>query len=134
TTTIRTLGVVTWPTRVESTALVLGAALHLTVPPLSVVEGHGYDGPVARFTSDDPSATFDQFWAWIDWGNGDVTAGSIAPDALGGFTVSGTGLYREEGSSAGDGAAYSKLRVTVWKGDTSRATAEADVIVTPADL
>jgi hypothetical protein len=65
---------------------------------ISPVVGQTYSGQVAAFTDSNPSAIADDFWATIDWGDGETSGGTIAPDGNGGFIVSGGYTYAEVGS------------------------------------
>jgi hypothetical protein len=60
--------------------------------------GPGPGRVVATFTSADSSATASSFTAQITWGDGHQSAGTIAPNGLGGYSVSGSNTYAEEGS------------------------------------
>jgi hypothetical protein len=60
--------------------------------------GPGPGRAVATFTSSDPSATASTFTATIDWGDGHHSAGTIAPNGRGGFSVSGRNTYATPGT------------------------------------
>jgi uncharacterized delta-60 repeat protein len=63
----------------------------------TVVAETPFDGAVASFTDPDPAGTADDYTATIDWGDGQSSAGTIAPTGFGGFEVSGTHTYAAEG-------------------------------------
>jgi hypothetical protein len=49
----------------------------ITAAPINAVEGLPFTGNVASFTDPNPGNTAASFTATIDWGNGDVTAGTV---------------------------------------------------------
>jgi uncharacterized protein (TIGR03118 family) len=63
------------------------------------VEGTSFTSEVARFTDSDKNTDPTQYTVQINWGDGHVTSGTVAPDAnpKNGFDVSGTHTYAEEG-------------------------------------
>ena len=65
--------------------------------PISATEGGVFTGPVASFTVSDPTRTATDFTAAIGWGDGSTSAGAVSA-TTGGFTVSGSHTYVEEGS------------------------------------
>jgi hypothetical protein len=83
--------------------------------------GPGPGRIVANFIGSDPNSQASDFAATITWGDGRQSGGTITPDGRGGFNVSGTNLYAEEGSYA----------VTVEVDDAfgSSATAQSTSIV-----
>jgi hypothetical protein len=82
----------------STTAAVADAPLSGTAGPVSAVEGTPFSGVVADFTDADPAAAASEYTASIAWGDGQTSAGTVAPDGRGGFTVSGAHTYAEEGS------------------------------------
>ncbi len=78
-------------------------------PPIVVTAGHSYSGVVATFPG--LAAGSPAFTASIDWGDGQTSAGTIAPSGPG-FTVSGSHTYAAEGRDP----------VTVTLTDAHRAT------------
>jgi hypothetical protein len=85
-------------TVLTTAAMVLGAPLTATAQTLTATEGQPVSGVVATFTDADPGAAAGDFSALIDWGDGNLAAGSITANAHGGFDVRGSNTYREEGS------------------------------------
>ena len=83
---------------VGSTAVVSDAQLTATNTAITAVEGFAFTGVVASFTDADPNAVTGDYSATIDWGDGNTSAGTIAANNNGGFDVSGTNTYAEEGS------------------------------------
>ncbi len=67
---------------------------------VNATEGQIFTGAVASFATDNPSATSANFTASIDWGDGNVSPGTISANAGGGFDVTGTNTYLEEGTYA----------------------------------
>jgi hypothetical protein len=63
------------------------------------IEMLAFSGTVATFTSNDPTpqSAFN-YSAAIVWGDGTTTAGTVAANGSGGFNVSGTHTYAEDGS------------------------------------
>ena len=75
-------------------------------PPLSAAgeaanptEGVPFSGVVATFTDPDPGTAPADYAATIVWGDGIFTAGQVARDATGGFTVAGNHSYARGGRS-----------------------------------
>jgi RHS repeat-associated protein len=71
----------------------------LTPTPISigVTEDQLFAGTVGHFTDTDPNGTAANYWATIDWGDGQVTYGSIVANVAGGFDVTGTHAYTNRG-------------------------------------
>src|SRR5579863_5748698 len=85
--------------------------------PFTATEGTAFNGAVATFTDDNPSATPADFTASIDWGDGSaVTAGSIGESSAA-FVVIGQHTYADEGA----------FTVTVTIADVSPGTGTATV-------
>ena len=98
------------------------AALSATGGTINPIEGATFTGPVASLSDANPSATASDFTAAINWGDGSApSVGTIAANALGGFSVSGSHTYSEEGSfnlavsihDAGGAAAAAAATATV---------------------
>jgi hypothetical protein len=73
------------------------AALSAAPVAISPVAGAPFSGAVVTFSDADPNGTASDYSATIDWANGTISAGTIAPDGLGGFTVSGSTIYGAAG-------------------------------------
>jgi len=82
----------------NSTALVGDAPLTAIGSPVSSVEGGAFSGVVATFTDANANAPEADFTALITWGDGNTSPGIITSTASGGFAVSGTNSYAEEGT------------------------------------
>jgi uncharacterized protein (TIGR03118 family) len=67
-------------------------------PGVSAVAGTAFNGPVATFSDLDPKGTQTDYTATITWGDGHTSAGTVAPNGSGGFTVSGSNTYATAGS------------------------------------
>lgn len=92
--------------------------------PVATTEGLPIDTVVAAFTDANPYAITHDFLAAIDWGDGtDPSEGSVAINGAGGFTVSGTHVYGNEGT----------FRITVVINDVGGATASAATTATISD-
>jgi hypothetical protein len=74
------------------------AALTATGLTLAATEGAQFNGAVATFTDPDANAAPASFTASIDWGDGNATPGTVVRKVGGGFAVSGSHTYGEEGS------------------------------------
>jgi streptogramin lyase len=83
-------------------------------------EGSEFTGVVASFTDADPGAAAGDFTARIEWGNGNVSMGLVAPSG-GSFTVTGINAYGEEGSYA--------VKVTITDINDTNDTGGSTVIV-----
>jgi PKD repeat protein len=79
-------------------AAVADAALSGSSRSITGTEGASFSGVVASFTDADPGAAAGNFSAVIAWGDGTTSAGTVAPDGHGGFTVSGSHAYADDGS------------------------------------
>src|SRR5438105_3777170 len=66
-------------------------------PGFAALESVPFTGLVATF-SGAPGESAGAFQATILWGDGHQSGGSIAADPGGGFDVTGTNTYREEGA------------------------------------
>jgi N-acetylneuraminic acid mutarotase len=86
---------------VTSSAAVADAALHATATPVSATEGQPINNAVvATFTDADPNGTAADYSATIHWGDSQTSPGTIAANGSGGFNVSGSHTYAEQGSFA----------------------------------
>ena len=63
-----------------------------------MVEGGTFSGVVATFIDGNPNALASDFTALITWGDGHTSAGVITSTGAGGFSVSGSNFYLEEGT------------------------------------
>src|SRR5262249_12127867 len=70
-------------------------------PALTPTVGSAFTAVVASFTSSNPNAQASRFSAWIDWGNGFLSAGVITAQSNGSagfiFQVWGSATYAAEG-------------------------------------
>jgi hypothetical protein len=82
----------------NSTVFVADAPLAATAAAVSAVEGSTFTGPVATFTDANPNAPAGDFSATITWAPGQTTAGTVTVNPAGGFVVTGTFTFAEEGS------------------------------------
>jgi hypothetical protein len=84
-------------------------------------QGLAFSGQVASFADLDPNGTASDFSAKIDWGDGTTSAGTVAADGRGGFTVEGEHTYGQTGAyevtvaiqDVGGSAALAKSRAVV---------------------
>jgi PKD repeat protein len=91
---------------------VADASLTVTGAPVTAVEGASFSGAVASFIDADPNGVASDFSATINWGDQTSSAGTIATNGSGGFSVTGTHVFAEEGA-----------RVTVTVSDAGGASA-----------
>jgi hypothetical protein len=85
---------------VSGTANVADAALTATGLTVSATEGISFTGAVASFADADPKGAATDYAATISWGDGSSSPGTISANASGGFTVTATHTYAEEGPFA----------------------------------
>jgi hypothetical protein len=112
---------------IGSTANVIDAALSASGTTIAAIEGQSLAGVVvSNFTDADPAGTAGDYTALIDWGDGTTDAGTIASNGSGGFQVSGTHTYAEEGTNP--------VTVSIADLGGSTATASSTVIVADAAL
>ena len=93
---------------------VADASLTVTGAAVNGVEGASFSGTVASFVDADPNGVASDFSATINWGDQTSSAGTIAANGSGGFSVTGTHVFAEEG-----------VRVTVTVSDAGGASATA---------
>jgi|GEM_PF-5105197 len=98
----------------------------LTILPLAPSVGVVFSGDVASFGVSGPGALPSDFTAIIQWGDGNVSPGTIKADGNGGFRVSGSNTFRQAGT----------IPVTVQVRGTggSSVTALRNVVVSAATL
>src|SRR5262245_34835433 len=65
---------------------------------IAPTEGVPFSGVVASFTDADPGGTAADYTATIAWGDGQTSAGTVAANGSGGFNVSGSHTFAEEGA------------------------------------
>jgi hypothetical protein len=106
-----------------STATVADAALTASGVNVAATEGAVFSGAVATFTDANPSGTVSDFTASISWGDTTSSSGTVVANASGGFTVTGTHTYSEEGT-------YS---ISVAIVDVGGSSSAANSIATVAD-
>jgi hypothetical protein len=89
--------------------------LQVTNLPFQPTEGVSFTGAVAAFTDTDTD-TADSYTATIDWGDGTTSSGVVSSNgARGGFVVTGTHAYADEGQNA--------VTVTIREADGRTASA-----------
>jgi uncharacterized protein (TIGR03118 family) len=109
---------------VTSKANVADASLITEGATIAATEGFAFSGIVATFTDTDPGGVVGDYSAAIDWGDGSVSAGTIATAPGGGFAVTGSHTYAEETKG---------LNVTVTISDVGGAQATAASTANVAD-
>jgi hypothetical protein len=82
-----------------SSTLTLEDAIWVASPDLLFeTQGLTFTAAVASFLYNNPNAPAGEFTASIDWGDGATTAGTIQPNAYGGFNVVGNHTYSRAGT------------------------------------
>lgn len=81
-----------------STATVSDASLAVTAATLGPTEGLSATSIVGSFTDADPNGSATDYSAVITWGDGNSNPGVVTANRTGGFDVTGTKTYAEEGS------------------------------------
>lgn len=97
------------------------ASLSATAVTIATTEGLSFTGVVANFTDADPAGTATDYTATVIWGNGATTLGTVAANGSGGFQVTGTHSYAEEGT------APIIVNITDMGGSTATAASTAKV-------
>jgi uncharacterized protein (TIGR03118 family) len=95
---------------------------------VTATEGTAFSGIVATFNSTTAGALPSNFNASIVWGDGGTTAGTIAANAAGGFDVSATHTYSEDGTDP------VSVIITAVSPGTATATATSSASVLESDL
>jgi PKD repeat protein len=90
---------------------------------LTPVEGGTFSAHVATFSDGNPNGTLSDYSATISWGDNASSPGAISPDGQGGYIVSGSHMYAEEGS----------YNVTVTITDDGGSTTSATTLAAVAD-
>jgi hypothetical protein len=88
----------TQATVIHSTATVADAPLSAKPLTFATKEGLHFNGVVGNFRDGNTHADLADFSATIDWGDGTSTTGTVASNGFGGFQVTGSHSYAEEGS------------------------------------
>ncbi len=110
-----------------ATATVVGAPLIATATNISSEEGNLFTGMLAHFTDADPGVVASDYAVTINWGDGSSpTSGVIASNPSGGFDVSGTHTYAEEGTYT--------LSITINDNDGTSAAVPGTATVADAPL
>jgi hypothetical protein len=113
-------------TVINSSAAVADASLTPVPTTVHPKEGVSFSGIVGNFRDGSSNPDLADFTATIDWGDGTTTAGTIASNGAGGFKVTGTHTYAEEGSYA--------LNVSVSDAGGSSTTIASTAAVADASL
>ena len=109
-----------------SSATVADAPLSATGATVAATEGSPFTGVVASFTDPNPAATAGDFTVKIIWGDGQTGTGTVTANGAGGFDVSGSHVYADEGSYA--------VKVAIHDIGGASATATSTATVTDATL
>lgn len=108
---------------VPDVAKIKDAALTAKSASITAKEGATFSGTVATFTDANSKGAASDFSAKIAWGDGTTTAGQIAAASGGGFKVTGSHAYAEEGtysvtvSIADDGGSKATVASTAHVAD-----------------
>lgn len=106
-------------TEVTSVAKVSDPAPVITGQTVTGTEGSQVTGVVASFTDANGSLTASSFSATIQWGDGTSGAGVVSSNGAGGFNVSGSHTYAEEGAYA------TSVQVTLSSGPSATGSGSA---------
>jgi hypothetical protein len=113
----------------NSTAVIADASLAAAGVNISAVKGTSFTGTVATFTDADPAGVKGDYTATITWGDGTkASAGTVASDGHGGFTVTGTHTYTKAGTFT------IKVVIKDKGGSSITVTSTATVSAAAADL
>ena len=112
--------------RRESQPARLIAWMRLPLIKHSATEGSSFAGHVATFSDADPNASLSDYTATIDWGDGQTSTADIAQATTGGFLVSGSHTYIDEGSYT--------VSVQIADAGGSSVTATSSAVVADAAL
>ena len=88
---------------------------------INFTQGPDFSGAVATFSTSNPNEPVSDFMVAITWGDGLSSAGTVAPNSHGGFTVSGSHDY------AAPGAYAITVTITPTVGDQATANTTADI-------
>jgi hypothetical protein len=108
---------------ITNSVVVADAALTVTPAGIVPVEGQNFSGTVFSFVDANPNGTADQFSATIAWGDGTSSTGTIAANTSGGFNISASHTYADEGAES----------VSVTLSDVGGFSTSATSTVTVAD-
>ena len=125
TVTIKDVGGSTATAR-NTTFQVRDAALSASGKTVRPTEGAAFTGVVASFTDANPGTTAADFAAAITWGDGHTSTGTVTANGSGGFDVTGSNTYVEEGSYA--------VSVSITDDGGNTATANGSAVVADAPL
>ncbi len=112
-------------TTATTTAVVVASAITATGTTITPIAGQPFTGLVATFTDSLTGLPASDYSATIVWGDGHTSIGTIAPNATGGFNVTGTNTYAATGT---DSVTVTVTRLTNNQSATATTTA---VVVAP---
>ena len=127
-------------TTITGSATITDAPLTATGASLTGTEGAAINTTVATFTDANPDATAVDFTATINWGDGKTSAGAVAANAVGGFSVTGSHTYADESSYqvsvsiVDDGGSTASAASTATVGDATLAAVGANVTAAEGSL
>ncbi len=108
-----------------TTAVVVAPTITATGTTITPIAGQPFTGLVGTFTDSMAGLPASDYSAIIAWGNGHTSVGTIAPNATGGFNVTGTNTYAATGT---DSVTVTVTRLTNNQSATATTTA---VVVAP---
>jgi hypothetical protein len=115
-------------------AVITRAGLAAGVPgSLSLNEGQPFSGAIAVFADANPAAQPGDFVATIDWGDGTPKSAGTVTNAPGGFGISGSHIYVEQGTFALV-ATLTSVDGRVAVATSTSTIAEVAVLVAPPNL
>jgi len=125
TVTIQDMGGSQRMTTAISTAVTGDAPLTATGLIATATEGTAFSGTVATFTDADTFATTADYVVTVDWGDGSTSSATVVVNPSGGFLVTGTHTYAEEGTASinvnilDDGKSAASVTSTMNIGDAN---------------
>jgi hypothetical protein len=108
------------------TSTVADAKLTASAVNIKPVEGKSFSGTVATFTDADPAGTTSDYTATVNWGDGTGTHSATVGTKTGGFKVTGSHTYAEEGTF--------NVKVTIQDVGGAKATTTGTATVADAAL
>ncbi|HVX62888.1 MAG TPA: TIGR03118 family protein, partial [Pirellulales bacterium] len=99
----------------------------LTATGLSIgaTEDSAFSGTVATFSDADGNLSANAYQAWIDWGDGTSSAGTVTGDGSGNFSVTGSHTYADEANFS--------VKTFIVDSDGDDITATGTASITDAD-
>lgn len=101
-------------------------ALSATAAAIDATEDAAFSAAVATFTDADGNLSASAYQAWVDWGDGTVSEGTVSGDGSGAFSVTGAHVYADEASLA--------VQVSIVDNDGDAVTVSGTAEIGDADV